>query len=109
MDCPNCQKEVLALPGAKFCQFCGHELPPGPTAEVKLLTCSTCGQKALPEAKYCAECGEPLGEDHEHDHEYEGFDPGKRVACSDGMCIGIIGPEGKCNVCGKPYSGDALG
>jgi hypothetical protein len=29
----------------------------------------------------------------------------ERVACSDGMCIGIIGPDGLCVVCGKQYSG----
>jgi len=26
----------------------------------------------------------------------------KRVLCSDGACIGIIGPDGKCKECGKP-------
>jgi hypothetical protein len=26
-----------------------------------------------------------------------------RVLCRDGNCIGIIGPDGKCKVCGKPY------
>ncbi|MCG6533674.1 MAG: hypothetical protein L7F78_03085 [Syntrophales bacterium LBB04] len=25
-----------------------------------------------------------------------------RVLCSDGCCIGIIGPDGKCKECGKP-------
>ena len=25
-----------------------------------------------------------------------------RVLCSDGNCIGIIGPDGKCKECGKP-------
>jgi len=28
----------------------------------------------------------------------------KRVLCSDGSCIGIIGPDGKCKECGKPGS-----
>ena len=26
-----------------------------------------------------------------------------RVLCSDGNCIGIIGPDGCCKECGKPY------
>jgi hypothetical protein len=26
----------------------------------------------------------------------------KRVLCSDGTCIGVIGPDGKCRECGKP-------
>ncbi len=29
----------------------------------------------------------------------------KRVLCSDGNCIGIIGPDGRCKECGKPYEG----
>lgn len=29
-----------------------------------------------------------------------------RVLCSDGNCIGIIGPDGRCKACGKPYAGD---
>jgi hypothetical protein len=26
-----------------------------------------------------------------------------RVLCRDGNCIGVIGPDGKCKECGKPY------
>ena len=26
----------------------------------------------------------------------------KRVLCSDGSCIGVIGSDGKCKECGKP-------
>jgi hypothetical protein len=29
-------------------------------------------------------------------------DWGNRVLCSDGNCIGVIGPDGKCKECGKP-------
>ena len=28
-----------------------------------------------------------------------------RVLCSDGNCIGIIGPDGHCKECGKPFEG----
>ena len=28
-----------------------------------------------------------------------------RTLCSDGNCIGIIGPDGKCKECGNPYEG----
>jgi hypothetical protein len=34
------------------------------------------------------------------------FDPSKRELCSDGMCVGVIGDDGRCKVCGKPGSGD---
>lgn len=35
----------------------------------------------------------------------ENIDWDKRVLCSDGACIGVIGPDGKCKECGKPYDG----
>jgi hypothetical protein len=28
-----------------------------------------------------------------------------RVLCSDGSCIGVIGADGRCKECGKPYEG----
>ena len=28
-----------------------------------------------------------------------------RVLCSDGNCIGVIGPDGRCNECGKKSEG----
>ena len=30
----------------------------------------------------------------------------KRILCSDESCIGTIGPDGKCQVCGKVYAGE---
>ena len=29
-----------------------------------------------------------------------------RKLCSDGTCIGVIGPDGRCKECGKPYTGE---
>jgi len=29
-----------------------------------------------------------------------------RVLCSDEACIGTVGPDGKCKVCGLEYTGD---
>ena len=28
-----------------------------------------------------------------------------RILCSDGNCIGVIGPDGNCKECGKKYEG----
>jgi len=42
------------------------------------------------------------------DEEYDGDDWSKRKLCSDGNCIGVIGPDGTCKECGKPYSGDPV-
>ncbi len=48
------------------------------------------------------------------DHEQEalqgqgtsGDDWDNRVLCSDGGCIGVIGPDGRCKECGLPYKFD---
>jgi hypothetical protein len=29
----------------------------------------------------------------------------RRTLCSDESCIGVIGPDGRCKECGKPYEG----
>jgi hypothetical protein len=29
-----------------------------------------------------------------------------RILCPDGACIGLIGSDGRCKVCGKLYEGD---
>jgi hypothetical protein len=34
------------------------------------------------------------------------IDWGKRILCSDENCIGVIGPDGRCKECGKPYKGE---
>jgi hypothetical protein len=45
----------------------------------------------------------------EQDAEEKAFDDNdweNRELCSDGNCIGVIGPDGRCKECGKPYEGD---
>ena len=76
----------------------------------------------------CKECGtvyegpeplpgsEPPGEDEGEEEKVEASwvdtDDGQppdfedRTLCSDGNCIGVIGPDGKCKECGKPYRGE---
>lgn len=39
-------------------------------------------------------------DDRAHDDEWE-----RRQLCSDGNCIGVIGPDGRCKECGKPAEG----
>lgn len=116
MECPHCQQQLpsedcpscghKALTGANFCQNCGRLLPAAESEDRKLLTCSTCGQHLLADAKYCHSCGEPAQAEDIAAPD-SGYDPNKRLACSDGNCIGIIGPDGKCTDCGKPYDPNA--
>ena len=32
-----------------------------------------------------------------------------RILCSDESCIGVIGPDGRCKECGRPYEGELPG
>jgi hypothetical protein len=44
---------------------------------------------------------EPAGDpEHRFDNDWE-----SRTLCSDESCIGVIGPDGRCKECGKPYDG----
>jgi hypothetical protein len=38
--------------------------------------------------------------------EESSFDPNRRL-CSDGSCVGVLGPDGLCNVCGHPEGAEA--
>jgi hypothetical protein len=71
----------------------------------------------------CKECGKPFDgpviegrtfetdlpeEEDEIVEEEEASDDlewGDRQLCSDGNCIGVIGADGRCKECGKPYEG----
>ena len=35
----------------------------------------------------------------------EEFNLEERVLCADDTCIGLVGPDGKCKVCGRMYQG----
>jgi hypothetical protein len=92
-----------ALAGAKHCHHCGLALPQPGGSQPKLLACYSCGHKALPPAAYCAQCGESLVDPDQA----AAFDPDERRACPDGLCIGILGADGRCTECGKPGSPSA--
>jgi len=34
------------------------------------------------------------------------FNLEERILCEDGACIGLVGRDGRCRVCGLTYSGD---
>ena len=73
----------------------------------------------------CKECGKPYDgpqvegrvfEEDTPDEEDEVIEDGQeeiaedpgwedRQLCSDGNCIGVIGPDGRCKECGKPLDG----
>lgn len=71
----------------------------------------------------CKECGKPYeepqtpetqtaqaenkaGDDIERSEKSGNQDDWEnRTLCSDESCIGVIGPDGRCKECGKPYQG----
>lgn len=90
--------------------------------------CKECGKKyegTLPEDHFAAkespleddespekgdqpieeESSREIAEPNETDGPINDDDWQNRVLCSDGNCIGVIGPDGKCKECGKPYEG----
>ena len=44
-------------------------------------------------------------EENENETKTNDIDWEQRVLCSDGNCIGVIGPDGSCKECGKKYEG----
>lgn len=77
MRCPHCQG---ALPFI-LCPGCQEEIP----------------ERSL----YCCWCGQTLKREEGE------ADFSERTLCSDGNCIGVINEQGRCNICGKPYAGEA--
>jgi len=37
------------------------------------------------------------------------FDPTRRKLCGDGACVGVIGDDGRCHVCGRTFEQAAAG
>ncbi len=77
MKCPHCGEPVSSI----SCQTCGEEIP----------------EKSL----FCLWCGNPVEEGGSQ------VDHSERVPCPDGTCIGTLNEKGVCNICGKPYAGNA--
>lgn len=90
-ECPHCGE----LLGSVTCQACQLSLPEG--------------------SRFCNWCGKELGNEAVAQGGREGVpadddegpvDFASRKLCSDGSCIGVIGTDGRCKECGKPYTGE---
>jgi hypothetical protein len=79
------------------CSECG--------ADLQYIRCSSCGGETPQYSKFCCNCGESLPIPVEDNRDEDDFS--NRTLCSDGTCIGVIGPDGRCKECGKPYIGPA--
>ena len=74
------------------CKECGRPGEPGGVNEVPAEAAGPAAEPADP-APAPDESGRPADE-------WE-----SRRLCSDGNCIGVVGPDGRCKECGKPYAG----
>jgi DNA-directed RNA polymerase subunit RPC12/RpoP len=74
--------------------------------EQSIVTCPNCGAKNRIRSYTqdiiikCGKCGFTIfaKQDTAEEDDWE-----KRNLCGDGECIGVIGPDGRCNVCGKSF------
>ena len=83
------------------CKECGLSYTGGPSENI---------EPTPAEAEF-----EEVAEDEDVDEDMEEFsedgdaetptdlDWAQRTLCSDESCIGVIGPDGRCRECGKPY------
>ncbi len=96
MHCPHCDQPLTE----QTCPHCHASLlDTGPY-------CGYCGRRrqetASPEDKAAAATSSTADAEDAQPDDWD-----RRVLCSDGNCIGVIGPDGRCNECGKPLEGDA--
>jgi hypothetical protein len=76
--------------------------PPSQTASTK--KCPVCAEEIKLEAIKCRFCGETFDpQDVARQTTAAKIEESleNRVLCTDGNCIGVIGPDGRCQVCGK--------
>jgi rubredoxin len=59
----------------------------------------------LPEDEQTTESDDHIGDEPATEADASDDPWADRTLCIDGSCIGIIGPDGRCKECGKPYPG----
>jgi len=77
--------------------------------EIDTKKCPACAELIKLEAIKCRFCGESFDPDDVaqqiiKNRKEDSFE--NRILCSDGNCIGVIGPDGKCKVCRQLYNPD---
>lgn len=50
----------------------------------------------------------PFESNQEEEKDPMDDDWNNRILCSDESCIGVIGPDGRCKECGKPYDESSI-
>jgi hypothetical protein len=94
--CPDDTCIGLVGPDGR-CKVCGAVSPEGPTAAVDGDAPRAADVEADPLGDAAEETGPRDGD--------EAFDPESRILCPEDTCTGLVGPNGRCKVCGKSASG----
>jgi hypothetical protein len=69
-------------------------------------TCPSCAEKIKLRAIKCRFCGQEFDPTEVEIEVAKFSNMSTRVACDDGKCIGILGPDGKCTRCRQPITGN---
>ena len=75
------------------CTNCGYE------AQGK--TCASCEKQVPMWVKFCPLCGVPAKDEPRSEATGDHLSMENRRLCPDGNCIGILGADSACVVCGK--------
>lgn len=74
------------------CKECGRSYEGSQTGESR-------------ETQPASELADDIDGDESDRADFDDSDWGNRTLCSDESCIGVIGANGRCKECGKPYKG----
>ncbi len=78
------------------CTVCGTSGADGDSLIAQSPTTSQAGGESDIESEV-----EPEAIERAHESSASGFDPSRRL-CGDDTCIGVIGEDNRCRICGKP-------
>ncbi len=94
------------------CRECGKPAGPGftPPAQAPNSAGEAPASESSPQASEAHEDGQTgngQAQDLDDDLVIDDEEWQQRTLCSDESCIGVIGPDGRCRECGKPYRPEA--
>ena len=89
------------------CKECGLPFEEGPSDEIKAEPdMENIEESETEEYLEESETEEELEDLEENGEEDLDLEWEQRTLCSDESCIGVIGPDGRCKECGKPYESE---